>query len=199
MLEIFLIVGLGNPGTEYEKTRHNVGFMFVDYLANRLGFPEFKEKFDALYSDCVINNLKLIIVKPQTYMNSSGKSVQQFVSFYKISTKNVFVIHDDLDIKVQDVRIKFSGSSGGHNGIKNIDSMIGSEYWRIRIGIGRPENKEINISDYVLSKFDKETLTKLGNVFAAVADHFDELLTTESPKTKPISDIRTKLTSLNDR
>ena len=190
--EIFLIVGLGNPGAEYSRTRHNIGFMFIDCLTNKLGLPEFKEKFDALCSDITLNNNKIIVIKPQTYMNLSGKSVQQFVSFYKIKTENVFVIHDDLDLKIHDVRIKFAGSSSGHNGIKNIDSLIKNEYWRIRIGIGRPENNE-NIKDYVLSDFNKQELTEFNEIFEIISNHIEDLLLAENPKAQVISDIKSDI------
>ena len=121
---IYLIVGLGNPGIQYEKTHHNMGFLFVDYLKKTLGFPEYKTRFDALYTEGDISENKVIIIKPQIYMNSSGYVVQQFKSFYKIPSKNVFVIHDDLDFKSCEVKIKFAGSSGGHNGIRNIDKLV---------------------------------------------------------------------------
>lgn len=158
---MFLIVGLGNPGLNYAYTRHSVGFLFVDHFSYALGFPDFRSKFDSLYSEKNFEALsKVIIQKPQTFMNLSGRAVSQLVSFFKIPTENVFVVHDDLDIKPLDIKIKFGGSSGGHNGLKDIDKAIGNNYWRIRIGIGRPLDRA-QVPDYVLSPFYKDELSRL--------------------------------------
>lgn len=174
---MFLIVGLGNPGLNYAYTRHSVGFMLADHLAYALGFPDYKAKFDSLYSERTFENFaKVFIQKPQTYMNLSGGAVSQIVSFFKISTENVFVVHDDLDLKPFEIRIKFAGSNGGHNGLRNIDKAIGTQYWRIRIGIGRPLSRE-QVPDYVLSPFYKDELTALPQrVFEPVAQNIIELL-----------------------
>lgn len=158
---MFLIVGLGNPGLSYAYTRHSVGFMFADHLAYALGFPDFKSKFDSLYTEKAFEQTaKIIIQKPQTFMNLSGKAVSQIVSFYKIQPEDVFVVHDDLDIKPLDIKIKFGGSSGGHNGIKDIEKAIGKDFWRIRIGIGRPLERS-QVPDYVLSPFYKDELSTI--------------------------------------
>lgn len=174
---MFLIVGLGNPGLDYAYTRHNAGFMLADHLAYAFGFPDYKSKFDSLYSERLLNKFsKVIIQKPQTFMNLSGKAVSQIVSFYKIPTENIFVIHDDLDLPPLDVKIKFSGSNGGHNGLKDIDKFIGTKYWRIRIGIGRPQSKD-QVPQYVLSPFYKDELSDiLPKVFAPICKNMESLL-----------------------
>lgn len=177
---MFLVVGLGNPGLNYAYTRHSVGFMCVDHLSYALGFPEFKEKFDSLYTDKIIESTdKIFIQKPQTFMNLSGRAVAQIVSFYKIPSQNVFVIHDDLDINPLKIKIKFGGSSGGHNGIRDIDKAIGNEYWRIRIGIGRPPIKT-EVANYVLSMFYQDEITNLiPKVFDPLSKHIEKLLLAE--------------------
>ncbi len=199
MITIFLIVGLGNPGSAYASTNHNVGFISVDFLAKTLGFPPFKENFNGLYSEKTFDETtndgkhdfyKVIILKPQTFMNSSGISVQKFVKFYKITSSNVIVIHDDLDLKPGDIKIKFSGSSGGHNGIKSIDNTIGTEYWRVRIGIGRPGNKEYPIKDYVLAKIPDELKEKLPSVLKNISNNIKDFLLEAGSKSKTISKIR---------
>ena len=173
---MFLIVGLGNPGLNYAYTRHNVGFMFADYLAYELGFSDFHEKFDSQYTEKPFEgNAKIFIQKPQTYMNNSGRAVSQIASFYKIETNNIFVIQDDLDLKPLQVRIKFGGSNGGHNGLRDIEKAIGKNYWHIKIGIGRPLEKS-QVADYVLSAFYKDELTALqSRVFEPICRHIIEL------------------------
>ena len=196
---IYLIVGLGNPDNQYIKTVHNIGFMCVDYLVSSLGFPEFKlnKKFNALITEKVINNNKVIIIKPQTYMNLSGQAVQKVVSFYNIKTENIFVIHDDIDLKPNKIKIKLGGSSGGHNGIKNIDLMLNTnEYWRIRVGVGRPDNKEISISDYVLSNISENQLINNNKIYEIISKNLEELLTNTN-KTLIINKIILEIKSLN--
>lgn len=159
-----LIVGLGNPGTEYELTRHNVGFMAVDYLAPKDSV--WKKEKNALTTKCEIDGRKIIFAKPQTFMNNSGESVLPLMTFYKIPLENLIVIHDDMDIKVGDKKEKLGGSSAGHNGIKSIDAMVGNEYKRIRIGIGHPRDFDSPISpvDWVLGKFDPDQLKTIKSV-----------------------------------
>jgi PTH1 family peptidyl-tRNA hydrolase len=157
----FLIIGLGNPGTEYKSTRHNVGFMAADFLAGT--DAKWKKEKNALVAK--VENNK-IFVKPQTFMNNSGLAVQSLMTFYKIPVENLIVIHDDMDLKIGNVRIKKGGGSGGHNGIKSIDSVVGPEYKRIRIGVGHPRdiNSPIDPSDWVLGKFTKDELEKINTV-----------------------------------
>ncbi len=151
---MYLIVGLGNPGAKYEKNRHNVGFMVVDRLIDRLSpTPISKKEFKGeLYK-----SQDILLLKPSTFMNLSGQSVLAVKNFYKIPLEHIIVIHDDLDLPLGALRFKKGGSSGGHNGLKSIDALVGSEYLRVRFGIGRPERKEQVIS-YVLSDFTPEEL-----------------------------------------
>lgn len=134
-----LIVGLGNPGNEYAKTRHNVGFMLVDALADHLNITLWKDKFNAKIAEGRIGTEKILLVKPQTYMNNSGEAVGPLMRWYKLEPKDIIVAHDDMDIPAGTVRIRKKGSSGGHNGIKSLIAHLGSEnFARIRLGIGRP-------------------------------------------------------------
>ncbi len=152
-----LIVGLGNPEKKYDNTRHNIGFMVLD---NYLGKVDYKSKFNGLYYEKNINNEKVIFLKPQTYMNNSGLSVFEFVNFYKISFKDILIIHDDLDLDVGMIKFKFNSSSGGHNGIKSIINCLGSqEFSRLKIGINNEYKKDT--IDFVLSKFSKKDIEKL--------------------------------------
>jgi PTH1 family peptidyl-tRNA hydrolase len=156
-----LIVGLGNHGKKYEKNRHNVGFMAVDLIAENYDFPPFKEKFKGLVSKGEINGQEVILLKPQTYMNLSGESVQPAAAFYKITPDNITVIHDDIDLPLGKVKIKIGGGNAGHNGLKSIDQKIGSNYRRIRIGVGRPQ---YDVSSYVLSDFAKEEILTVNDI-----------------------------------
>ncbi|MDR3224647.1 MAG: aminoacyl-tRNA hydrolase [Holosporales bacterium] len=177
---MFLIVGLGNPGLAYAYTRHNAGFMFADYLASYLAFPDFKEKTDLAYTGKVIEGRKVIIMKPQTFMNLSGRAVVKIVSYYKIDSSNIFVVHDDIDLPLFDVRIKFAGSHGGHNGLRDIDSAIGKNYWRIRIGVGRPPSKD-QVANYVLSSFNNDDIPKIiDKIFEPISSSINDLLFQES-------------------
>jgi len=163
-----LIVGLGNPGAEYDKTRHNVGFMAIDALAP--ADAVWKKEKNALTTRAEIGGAKVIFAKPQTYMNNSGESVAPLIAFYKIPLENLIVIHDDMDLKVGSFREKVGGSSAGHNGIKSIDAHVGNEYRRIRIGIGHPRDFEspINPVDWVLGKFDGEQLKQIKSVIQSI-------------------------------
>lgn len=150
-----LIVGLGNPGKEYEKTRHNIGFMVLDEIAKELEEDFSKNKFSGLYFVKTINNEKVIFLKPQKYMNLSGEVVQEFVSYFNISREDILVICDDLDLPLGKLRLRKKGSSGGHNGLKNIELHLNtSEFKRLKVGISN--NKLIDTKDYVLGKFTNE-------------------------------------------
>jgi PTH1 family peptidyl-tRNA hydrolase len=163
------MIGLGNPGDEYRYTRHNAGFLFIDYFAETEKFPVFRTKFDSLYVERVISGEKVILQKPQTFMNLSGRAVGQIVSFYKLPPEHIIVFHDDIDLQPFDVKVKFGGGHGGHNGLKSIDGTIGRDYWRVRIGIGRPILKE-QVADYVLSRFSKIEFGKFeSEIFSQIA------------------------------
>ena len=148
----FLVVGLGNPGAEYSMTRHNVGFMAVDAMAGN--DATWKSEKNALTARVEIDGKKVILVKPQTFMNNSGVAVLQLMTFYKIPLENVIVIHDDMDITVGGCREKIGGGSAGHNGIRSIDAHVGRDYRRIRIGVGHPRDFDLpmNPADWVLGK-----------------------------------------------
>lgn len=163
-----LIVGLGNPGDEYVKTRHNVGFMAIDFLVPN--DASWKKEKNALVSHVVIGGQKAIFVKPQTFMNNSGDAVGALVTFYKIPLENLIVIHDDMDLKFGTLREKIGGSSAGHNGIKSIDSAVGADYKRIRIGIGHPRDFDlkINPADWVLGQFDDEQMKTINSVIKSI-------------------------------
>lgn len=158
-----LVVGLGNPGHEYEKTRHNIGFQTIDKYADKLGVLINKSKFNGLYCETLIDGEKVILLKPQSYINLSGEVIRKFMDFYKIDISDILIIHDDLDLSVGSYKIKQKGSSGGHNGLKNIELHLGTqEYKRIKIGISN--NKNIDTKDYVLGKLSKEESEKLSEV-----------------------------------
>lgn len=168
-----LVVGLGNPGKEYENTRHNVGFMIVDQYIKSV---DWKNKFDGLYHVETINGEKVIFLKPQTFMNLSGNSVRKVVDFYHIEPNDILVIHDDLDLPFEKLRLKRNSSSGGHNGIKSIISSLGTDsFCRLKIGIDN--GKKENTIDFVLSKFSKEELNYLEKNAKLYSDIIDSFLT----------------------
>ena len=151
---MFLICGLGNPGRKYLKTRHNIGFVLIEKLISNYNFVTVKKnKKKELYKG-YIGRQKCILIKPLTFMNLSGSIVLEILNFYKIKNSNLYVIHDDLDLKTAKIKIKIGGGNGGHNGLDSIDNYIGKRYNRIRIGINHPGNKDL-VTSYVLSKFSK--------------------------------------------
>lgn len=166
-----LIVGLGNPGKEYDNTRHNIGFMIIDnYLSN----ANWQKKFKGLYTSLTINNEKVYFLKPETFMNLSGESVREIVTFFKIDPKDILVIHDDLDLELGRIRIKENSSDGGHNGIKSIINALGTkDFLRLKVGISH--NKNYDTKNYVLGHFSKEEqdiLNKNYPAFNSVIDDF---------------------------
>lgn len=153
----YAIVGLGNPGKKYENTRHNAGFIAVDYISKELGITLKSFKFQALCEICELSGKKVIILKPQTFMNLSGESVKEVMSFYKIPAEKVIIIFDDISLPVGKMRIRKSGSPGGQNGIKNIIQVCGTDKFpRIKIGIGQKPNAEWELANWVLSQFTVE-------------------------------------------
>lgn len=168
-----IIVGLGNPGREYENTRHNVGFQLLDFIASKKGLKFNKEKFKAVYCECNINGERVILVKPLSYMNLSGSVVSMFASFYKLDSKNILVIQDDLDMRVGRVKIVYNSSSGGHNGIKDIERCLGTkEYVRVKIGIANDKN--VATKDYVLGNFSDEEMSILSHNYEQLIDIVDD-------------------------
>jgi len=168
---MFLVVGLGNPGAEYAATRHNVGFMAADEIHRRYNFSPFKSKFSGLIAEGNIAGEKVYLLKPQTFMNLSGNSVVQAANFYKILPQNIVVIHDDMDLPTDKIKAKLGGGSGGHNGIKSIDSCITPNYNRVRIGVGHPADKSgENVINHVLSGFSKAEKDDIAADIELVAD-----------------------------
>ena len=152
-----LVVGLGNPGDKYAKTRHNVGFIAMDYLADKLKIKINRSKFKALVGDTEIAGKRVLLMKPQTFMNNSGEAVREAVDFYKIPVSNVIVIYDDISLNPGKMRIRMKGSDGGHNGIKSIIYHLDSnEFPRIKIGVGAKPNPEYDLADWVLGNIAKE-------------------------------------------
>lgn len=153
---MFLVVGLGNPGSQYEFTKHNVGFLTVDYLADKLNIKINKLKFKGLFAKEKIENEDVVLLKPQTYMNLSGESVRDFANFFKIPPENIIVVVDDVDLPMGKIRIRKKGSAGTHNGMKSIIYQLQSDnFIRIKVGIEREDRKDI-LADYVLKGFSKD-------------------------------------------
>jgi len=149
---MLVVVGLGNPGDTYRNNRHNIGFMAVDEIHRHFSFGPWSKKFQALVAEAVVASEKVLLVKPQTYMNLSGQSVGEIIRFYKVASEDVVVIHDELSLPPGKIKAKIGGGAAGHNGLKSLDSHITPHYVRVRIGIGHPGNKD-QVSDYVLSNF----------------------------------------------
>lgn len=161
-----LIVGLGNPGKEFEKTRHNLGFMFLDYLQEMYHFQMTTKKFDAYLAHMYQNNEKILLAKPQTYMNLSGESVRKIKDFYQIEPENILVVFDDLDIPFGEVRYKQNGSGGTHNGMKHIVQRLNTKNFpRLKIGIGGIKQEKQDLKDFVLQRFNKQQLEELKKIF----------------------------------
>ncbi len=155
----YLVVGLGNPGLQYEKTRHNAGFMAIDKLAEDIGASFNKNKHSALFGEGAINGKRVLLAKPQTYMNNSGEAVLALSSFYKIPVSNIIIMFDDISLDVGTIRIRRKGSAGGHNGIKDIIEVLGTEeIMRIKIGVGERVDRSADLKNHVLGKISKEDL-----------------------------------------
>lgn len=168
-----LIVGLGNPGQNYMKTRHNIGFMVLD---NYLNQPCWQSKFQALYTTLNINNEKVYFLKPQTFMNLSGDSVVEFIHYFKINPQDILVIHDDLDLPLGKYRIKINSTAGGHNGIKSLINRLGTNsFARLKIGISRNQNEDTK--DYVLGKFTKEELQTISQLYPTLNNIINDFIT----------------------
>lgn len=177
---MFLVVGLGNPGSDYTNTRHNVGFMAADILSSRYNFswinkPKLKSEIASKDSEFG----KIYFCKPTTFMNLSGSAVLSITSFYKIPIEKIIVLHDDLDLPIGKIKYKIGGGAGGHNGLKSIDNAIGPNYQRIRIGIGKPEHKNHDVSNYVLSKFTIDEEIEITKALEVISQNFELLLSSD--------------------
>ena len=160
----FIIAGLGNPGAQYEKTRHNVGFVAIDYIAEKLGVRIDRAKFHALTAEAKIGEVRVLLMKPQTYMNNSGVAIGEAAAFYKIPPERVLVLHDEISFDPGIIRIRRKGSAGGHNGLKSIIAHLASEEFpRVKIGVGKKPNPEYDLADWVLGKLPKEHSDTIDN------------------------------------
>ena len=172
---MFLLVGLGNPGTEYATARHNIGFMVADRLVRHYSFTPFKDKLKGQITTGDVDGQKSLLLKPLTFMNLSGESVLATATFYKLTPKDIIVFHDDMDLPIGKVKVKRGGSAGGHNGLKSIDSMIGPDYLRVRIGVGRPL-PPMDAVHWVLGSFSVEDRAIIDSVLDAITSNLPLLL-----------------------
>ena len=174
---MYLIAGLGNPTREYEKTRHNVGFSVIDVLADKYNIDVSDRKHKALCGKGVIEGEKVLLVKPQTFMNLSGESIREAVDYYKIDPEDIIVIYDDISLDVGQIRIRKKGSAGGHNGLKNIIKMLGHDtFIRVRMGVGE-KPKNYDLADYVLGHFPSEERTVMDEAAKTAAEAIRMILT----------------------
>jgi len=164
-----LIVGLGNPGSKYAGNRHNIGFMALDAMAERHRLPGWKKRFQGFATDGEIDGERVVLLKPQTYMNESGRAVGEAARFLKIATGDIIVLHDELDLDPGKLKVKSGGGNAGHNGLRSITAHLDNEYLRVRLGIGHPGHKDL-VSNYVLNDFAKADATWLRPLLEAVAD-----------------------------
>ena len=174
---MYIIAGLGNPTREYEKTRHNVGFEVIDVLADMLGTTVEEKKFKGCYGRGIIGGEKVLLLKPQTFMNLSGESIRVASDFYKVDPEHIIIIYDDISLDVGQLRIRKKGSAGGHNGIKNIIAHLGTqEFPRIKVGVG-DKPKKMDLADYVLSRFSKEDRAAMEDAFKEAAKAVEVMIT----------------------
>ncbi len=173
---MILVVGLGNPGLEYSKTRHNIGFTALDMISERYSFENWKNKLNGHYAKGIVGKQKTILLKPQTFMNMSGFCVKSFVDYFKIENNNIFVIYDDIDLKLGTLKKKIGGGHAGHNGVKSIfESLKASNFCKMRIGVGRPEEKE-KVTNFVLSKFLPDELIIVQEVLEKITNDLEKII-----------------------
>ena len=172
---MFLICGLGNPGKKYINTRHNVGFNLLDKVSSFYNFSSFKKDSKKEILKGLIDNKICLLMKPLNFMNLSGQPIQEIMNFYKIAKNKIYILHDDLDLELGKVKIKLGGGNGGHNGLNNVDEMIGNDYYRLRVGIDHPGMKHL-VSNYVLNKFTNEEINILNDKLDKITKNFHLLL-----------------------
>jgi len=172
---MLLLVGLGNPNPNNANNRHNIGFLVIDEINKKFKLSKQKPKFKGLLTTGNINEKKVYAIKPLTFMNSSGICIKELIDYFKIDVKNVFVFHDDMDIDLGKVKVKFGGSSAGHNGIESIDKNIGKNYSRVRIGIGRPKRNSAG-ADHVLDNFSNEEMDNVQSVTKNIIESISTLI-----------------------
>lgn len=179
----YLIVGLGNPGVKYELTRHNIGFMFVDRLADRLGFKVNKLKFKSLLTDVEISGVRCLVMKPETFMNNSGEAVRDAINFYKIPPEHIIVVFDDVSLKAGTLRIRKKGTDGGHNGIKSIIYQIGiDQFARIKVGIGPKPYPDMDLAEFVLAKIKGDDEIAIASAIDRAVDAVQVMVTGDIDK-----------------
>ena len=179
----YIIAGLGNPGAQYENTRHNAGFMTVDTLAEKLSFDIKKIQFKSLTGDCIIKGKRCLVMKPSTFMNNSGEAVVQAMNFYKIPIENVIVCYDDISLEPGKLRIRRKGSDGGHNGIKSIIYLTGSQdFPRVKIGVGAKPSKDYDLAAWVLGNFSSEDIPKIKEAANNACDAIELIVCGETDK-----------------
>lgn len=167
----YIVVGLGNPGKQYEETRHNAGFLAVDHMADKLNMPMKKLKFKALCGDAMVGGKRVLFLKPSTYMNNSGESVRDAMAFYKVPIEKVIVICDDVALDVGVLRIRRKGSDGGQKGLKSIIYLTGrDDFPRIRVGVGKKPHPDMELADWVLSRFSKKDLEQISALFPNILE-----------------------------
>ena len=172
---MLLLVGLGNPNPNNANNRHNIGFLVIDEINKKFKLSKQKPKFKGLLTTGNINEQKVYAIKPLTFMNSSGICIKELIDYFKIDVKDVFVFHDDMDIELGKIKVKFGGSSAGHNGIESIDKNIGKNYSRVRVGIGRPKNNSTG-ADHVLDNFSNEEMDNVQNVTKNIIESLSILI-----------------------
>ena len=173
---MWLIAGLGNPGKKYVLTRHNVGFMAIDYYLNNIGNPPEKKEHKSLTYSFKIENEKVIMAKPQTYMNDSGAAIQALSHFYKIPSEKIIILHDEIEQPFKQMKLQTKRGHGGQNGIRDIHEKLGTnDYYRFRIGVGRPDGRK-DVSSHVLSPFSKDEQRDLPDVLERVSDGIENLI-----------------------
>ena len=173
----YIVAGLGNPGAQYEKTRHNAGFLAMDYLSEKYGTRVDRAKFKALVGEATIAGKRVLLMKPQTFMNSSGDAIAEAARFYKCPAEKVIVLSDDITLDVGRLRVRRKGSHGGHNGLKSIEAQLSSsDYPRIRIGVGQKPHPDYDLIDWVLGVFPTEDFKQLGSHFDALSQGLEKIL-----------------------
>lgn len=174
---MYIIAGLGNPGRKYVNTRHNMGFEALDAVAAKYGIDIKKAKFNGLYGEGNIEGERVVLVKPQTFMNLSGESIREFRDWYKVDNEKIIIIYDDVSLPVGKMRIRPKGSAGGHNGIKNIIYQLSTDIFpRIKLGVGSPDNPDYDLADYVLGKFTKTEIKELVPIAVKTAEAVGEII-----------------------
>jgi len=175
---VLLLVGLGNPGPKYERNRHNIGFVAVDEIVRRHSFAPYRARFQSLTAEGSLAGQKVLAMKPTTYMNESGRAVGEAVRYYKLKSDDVLIIHDELDLVAGKIRVKKGGGLAGHNGLRSIDTHIGNDFHRLRVGIGHPGDKD-RVHGYVLNDFAKSELSMFEKIIDAIGNSAESLGTRE--------------------